>query len=69
MNQDLVRTLEALANCQHPDSQRQHARVAMTGARFVRCTLCGAVAYHDDRYQRWTRAELVAHVVGAMSHG
>jgi hypothetical protein len=65
----LERAARELAECEHPEDQRQTARLRRDGSYidFIRCSDCGAVAYENDGYKRWTRPMLVAHVTGASS--
>lgn len=54
--------IDELANCRHPEDQRQRCVSADTGSKFSRCSDCGAVRYEPALH--WVRPVLVAHVVG-----
>jgi hypothetical protein len=73
----LHRAIDALANCEHPEDQQRRCRtyaISKAGVTFdepqvpaidfVRCADCGAVMY-PEQGPEWTRAMLVAHVIGA----
>jgi hypothetical protein len=68
----LERAARELAACRHVEDDCQYLLTsgddgAPAGKGVRRCVACGAVAYERDGFTRWTRPELVAHVMGALS--